>query len=206
MKSPITTVVVFDLETTGLSATKNQILEIACCPFDIELNNLKDYDSGVMRSYDEREISPQALAANGITMQQIENGRDQKEVFQELCEYLSKLSLGRTKPSLGGHNIVSFDIPFLQNWFELNKQDLSKFVNLDFSVDSMWWSRLKWVESQNFKLGTCCENCNIELTDAHRAAQDTKSNRDLIKDFVRSLRSEKGAAGNSNYVRPKFQF
>ena len=138
-------------------------------------------------------------------MQQIENGRDQREVFEEFCDYLSKLSSGRNKPILCGHNILSFDQPFLHNWFALNKSDLSKFVNLDCSIDTMWWARLKWIESVNFKLGTCCENCGVELTDAHRAVTDTRANRDLIKDFIRSLRSDKKSE-DKEYVRPRFQF
>ena len=116
-------------------------------------------------------------------MQQIENGRDQREVFEEFCDFLSKLSSGRNKPILCGHNIKKFDIPFLQNWFELNKSDMSKFVDMDYPIDTLQWGRLKWVESANFKLGTCCENCNIELNEAHRALFDTRANRDLVKDF-----------------------
>jgi DNA polymerase-3 subunit alpha (Gram-positive type) len=206
MQSPIRSIVVFDTETSGLSADKNQLLEIACCPIDIDLNNLKEYESGIMKPYDNREINQGALNANGITMQQIERGRDQREVFEEFCDFMSKLSSGRNKPILCGHNILSFDIPFLQNWFSMNKSDLSKFVNLDCSIDTMWWARIKWVESTNFKLGTCCENCNIELNDAHRALFDTRANRDLVKDFIRSLRSDKRGEGDKEYVRPRFQF
>lgn len=206
MISPIKSIVVFDLETSGLSSDKNQILEIACCPIDLELNNLKEYESGIIKPYDSREINDGALNANGITIQQINNGREQKEAFQELCEYLSKLSSGRNKVHLAGHNIKKFDIPFLQNWFDLNKTDISKFIDLSFSIDTMWFARLKWLESANYKLGTCCENCNIELNDAHRAIFDTRANRDLVKDFIRSLRSDKKGEGDKEYVRPKFQF
>ena len=165
MISPIKNIIVFDTETSGLSSDKNQLLEIACCPIDIELNNLKEYESRIIKPYDNREINQGALNANGITMQQIERGRDQREVFEEFCDYLSKLSSGRNKPILCGHNIKKFDIPFLQNWFALNKGDLSKFVDLETSIDTLDWGRLKWTESTNYKLGTCCENCGIELND-----------------------------------------
>ena len=206
MISTVQNICVFDLETSGLSAEKNAILEIACCPFNNELVDLKEYESGVTSIYDNREISEQALQANGITMQQIENGRDSKEVADELMSYLSKLSSGRNKVILAGHNIVRFDVPFLDNFMRYHKHDISKYVNMDFHIDTMWFARLKWTELTNYKLGTCCEETGVELVNAHRAINDTRANKDLLKDFIRSLRSDHKQSGEDNYKRPVFQF
>jgi DNA polymerase III alpha subunit (gram-positive type) len=207
MKSSITNFVVFDLETTGLYKDKNSILEIACCGFDFNLNDVKEFDSGVMQIYDNREVSPQALQANNITMDQIENGRDPKTVLDELIKYLESMKVGRNKPVLCGHNIDKFDIPFLDNFFSTFSKDLAKYVNEDFTIDTMWWSRAKWEEQTNFKLGTCCEISGIELVNAHRAIHDTRANKELVKSFLRGLRSNSsGSESKEKRYRETFQF
>ena len=205
MKSSVGNIVVFDLETTGLKCEENSILEIACCPISPDLKNLKEYESGIMSIYDNRIVNSGALAANGITMSQIESGRSSKQVIEELCQYFSDLSLGRNKPVLAGHNIDKFDIPFLQDFFEFHKKDISKFVNVDFTIDTMWWARLRWQELQNFKLGTCCEAAQIELVNAHRAINDTRANRDLVKYFISNLQSESSSEKKSDRYRVTFE-
>lgn len=206
MNSPISNIVVFDLETTGLKPEANAILEIACCPFNHDLVDLKEYESGVMKVYGDREINDGALKANGITMQQINSGRDPSIVIQELIKYFDSMRVGRNKPILAGHNIDKFDIPFLQDFFKFFKQDLSKYINLDFTIDTMWWARLKWKEANNYKLGTCCETEGVELVDAHRAITDTRSNKALVKVFIKSLKSGVSQEKRDEYQRPVFQF
>jgi len=205
MKSSISNIVVFDLETSGLKSEENAIIEIACCPISFDLKNLKEYESGVMSVYDNRVVDKGALMANGITMSQIDSGRSSKAVIEELCQYLSDLTVGRNKPVLAGHNIDKFDIPFLQDFFETHKKDISKFVNIDFTIDTMWWARLMWPEAQNYKLGTCCESAQIELVNAHRAINDTRANRDLVKYFLNNFRSESSQTKQSRY-RDTFEF
>lgn len=200
-------ILVLDTETGGLDCKKTALVEIACCPFNSQtLENVKEFESLVIAPYDSsKEYTEGALKANGITMSQIKNGRESKQVFDELCAYLNSLKIGREKPILSGHNL-KFDIGFLNEFFDFHKKNFFDFVNQDFQMDTLWWSRIKFLESTNFKLGTCCENCGIELIDAHRALTDTRSNRDLIKDFIRSLRSDKRGEGDKEYVRPRFQF
>lgn len=206
MKSAVQTILTFDLETTGLSFEKHAMIEIACCPFDNELNDLPEFTSGIMQIYDNREIQDQALAANGITRDQIKNGRDPKVVIEELCKYLESLKVGKTLPVVSGHNIDKFDIPFLDNFFTFHKKDLSKYVNFDLTLDTMWWSRIMWTEAENYKLGTCCSTLQIELVNAHRALADTRANKDLIKTFIRNMRSKSNAESTEKRYRTTFQF
>jgi DNA polymerase III alpha subunit (gram-positive type) len=190
MISTVQNIVTFDLETTGLVATKAAILEIACCPFDRNMKDLKEYESGIMKVYDNREVSQRALDANGITREQIANGRDSKEVIKEFIKYLISMKVGRAKPVVVGHNIDKFDLPFLDDFFTFHGEDLSKYINFDFTVDTMWWARLKRGEQTNFKLGTCCEVEGVELINTHRAITDTRANAALVKKYINNLRSE----------------
>lgn len=206
MLSNIQNICVFDLETTGLSAEKNAILEIACCPFDNQLKDLEEFDSGIMKIYDNREIAEQALQANGITRQQIQNGIDSQEVADKFVKYLQKLKIGRNLPVMSGHNIKKFDLPFLSDFMKVHGYDLSKYINTDYEIDTMWECRLRWVELTNYKLGTCCEEMGVELNQAHRAINDTRANKDLVKELIRSLRSDSKRSGEEEYKRPVFQF
>ena len=206
MKSPISSFCTLDIETTGLDHEKHAILEIACCSFDSNLKDTEEFESGVMRIYDNREITQGALIANGITRDQIANGLDSKEVVEKLCQYFDRQKDGRNKPVLLGHNIDNFDIPFLLNFFEFHKKDLLKYVNTDFTIDSMWWSRVRWTEQTNFKLGTCCESAKVELINAHRAINDTRANKELVKYFIRNLRSDLSLDQQQSSYRKTFEF
>lgn len=201
MKSPIEIFMVFDLETTGLNTQKNLVCEIACCPFDSELNDLKEFESGIIKPYDDREINEGALNANGITRAQLANGVDSKVVLTNFIKYIKSFKKTAAKIILVGHNIKTFDIPFLEDFFKFHGEDLWKYVSVKTEIDTMWWARMKWLESTNYKLGTCCENVGIDLMDAHRSLSDSRANRELAKSFLRSLRGE----GNINVKGKEIQ-
>jgi DNA polymerase III alpha subunit (gram-positive type) len=206
MISPVQNIIVFDLETTGLKPDKNSLIEIACCPIDKDLKDLEEFDSGIIAVYDNREVTEGALKANGITRDQIENGLDPQKVADKLVAYLKKMKVGRSKPVLAGHNIVKFDLPFLEDFLRVHGHDLFKYVNKDHFFDTMWRARERWGELQNFKLGTCCEEAGVELIDAHRAINDTRANKDLVKYLLRNLRNDSTGSKEETYKRPVFQF
>jgi DNA polymerase III epsilon subunit-like protein len=205
MKTPIEVYAVFDLETTGAHSRNHfwtpkgsneqkqgngAIIEIAVCPFDKNLNDLPEYNSGVMNVNSDRGINQIALDKNNITMDQIKNGRDPAEVAKEFKYYMKSLSRIGSKIVLCGQNIDKFDIPFLVDYLSEYNIDLSTLANEDYTIDTMWWARTKYVESVNYKLGTLCANENIDLQNAHRAINDTRANKDLVKKYIRNLRGE----------------
>lgn len=208
MLSSVQNIVVFDTETTGLKFDKNAIIEIACCPFDNELKDLEEFESGIMKVYDDREVTDGALNANGITRDQMANGIDSQLVADRFAKYLSKMKVGRNLPILAGHNIIKFDIPFIRDFMKVHKYDLDKLINTDFFIDTMWFARLRFTELTNYKLGTCCEELGVELTNAHRALFDTRANKNMLKELVRSLRSNSNSKGKEGeeYKRPVFEF
>ena len=205
MKSPLVNFVVLDTETVGLNPQKNCLIEIFCCGFDNEMNDLKEFHTGVMQLYDKnREVSPQALQANGITMDQIENGNDPKQQLDKLIEYLQKLKSGRNKPVMCGHNL-NFDIGMLSDYFSFYGKKLDDYFNEDFTIDTLWFARLRKTEQTNYKLGTCCEVEGIELINAHRAQADTIANKQLVKKYVQNLRSDSEMEKGKRF-RATFEF
>lgn len=205
MKSPIINIIVFDIETTGLSKDKNAIIEIFCCGFDNELNDISEFHTGIMNVYGNREIADQALQANGITIDQIENGNDPKQQIDKLCAYFKSLTVGRNKPVVAGHNIDKFDLPFLNDMFAYFNKNLADYINDEFTIDTMWWARLKASEQTNYKLGTCCEVEGVELINAHRAQADTIANKQLVKKYIQNLRSDSEMEKGKRF-RTTFEF
>lgn len=198
--------VVFDLETGGLSHEKNPVLEVAMFVLDSNLEYGDEYDS-LIKPYGDLAIQQQALDANGIDLSIVEKiGKDVDVAVNDIIKFLQKQKSGKEKPILVGHNIDKFDIPFLDAMFTFCKKDLSKYVNDNFTIDTMWWSRICWQESPNYKLGTCIQNAGIELVNAHRAVADTKATRELLKKFLKGLRGEGVAMVEEKRTRESFQF
>lgn len=207
MKSNCQVFLVFDIETGGLVPATHAILEIAFCPFDNELNDLPEYTTGIIKP-NKRTIDQRALDANGITRDQIEKGTDEKEAFLKVEASLKKLKRGKDLPIPCGHNIDKFDLPFLSLWFEEHGKDLGKYINLNHTIDTMWRSREVWTEQVNYKLGTCCQSAGISLMDAHRALNDTRANKELVKYFLLGTRGMRGAGESveENKFRKTFEF
>lgn len=210
----------YDLETGGLDFSKNPICEIAIIRTNWKLEEQERYrtvvaphDRGnwVNPKFPWGEYKSQALEVNKLTMKEIEAGKDSKLVVRELIELFkrSKKDTGKL-PVLVGHNIIKFDNPYLDNFFARHKEDLWKFVEKDHFIDTMWWGRMKYEESENYKLGTCCTNENIDLTSesAHTAMGDIISNCELAKIYIKNMRGEGGISNQSTRkrFRETFQF
>jgi DNA polymerase-3 subunit alpha (Gram-positive type) len=218
---------IFDLETTGLKPGVEKwsdkevseselkvlksktaaVIEIAIIILNENLNKIAEYSSGVMRMYDDRGIEQAALDHNGITRQQIEQGRDSKEVYKELMKFIKDTKITKSKLILCGQNIIKFDNPHFEDFFRVHGGDLWKHVDNGFFLDTLLLGRCKHIESENYQLGTLCKNVGISLTDAHRAMRDTRANADLIINYIRALRGEgTGATKKEERLRIKFQF
>lgn len=182
--------VAVDCETGGLTATSAALVEIACAPFSMDLNNLPEYTSGAIAPYNSALVyTPEALAVNKISIDQIKQGRPSVAVVNDLVGLFSSLKRGREKPVIIAHNL-KFDYSFLSEFFAFHKRNIDDFINTEFSIDTMYWGRLKWIENINFKLGSCCERAGIETDTQHRAISDVRVTRDLAKYFISCLRNE----------------
>lgn len=188
--------IVYDLETGGL-ITKSwipPITEIALCVVSNDLQDIGEYSSLVKVYKESSEYKKEALLASNITLEMCNSqGRDKSEVLKSLIDIFKKNKVGSYKPILVGHNIDAFDNVILDKFFEENGEDLSKYVETKFTIDTLWFSRLKYPELPNFKLGTVLEASEIDLTNAHRAMNDTKGNKDLFVKMMKCLRGQGSA-------------
>lgn len=215
-------IVTFDIESGGLLTEDHTygICEIAFVAIDSDtLKEVGRYEaiiapyktySGELTQYTEA-----AFRVHGIPMSKIEAGKPAKEVVAEIIKFLKSVKgKGRFgRPILAGHNIEDFDIPFVNQFFELHKKDLSKVVNTSFTIDTVWLTRLIYQGELKLKdnsLGSACDANQIELIDGHRAIVDVESNVELIKAYLQRLRGvglEGGlSTGSVERFRTKFQF
>lgn len=219
----------FDTETGGLWPQNNPILEIALIGVNQELEKVFTYETYVKpyrgKKTDEfpegKEliVTKEALDANGINMKDvIEKGIDAKKLYKDLVDRFKDFKSGRyQKPILAGHNIGNFDLSFLEYLFNLYEEPsangtnaLYKYVDR-FVFDTITYSRIKFgkIERPNYQLGDLCKSFGIELTDAHRAMNDTIATTDLVCAYIKDVREGKiniKESINNIRFRDQFQF
>ena len=194
---------VIDLETSGLNPADNAIVEVSIVVLNYDLENIEKYCK-IVKPYNVLlKYEVESLKISKLTMKDINSGSDSQVVINEMCE-LFKRSKDRSgkKPVLVGHNIQSFDLPFLCRFFDFHKRNLWLFVE-NYCIDTMWISRFAYKELDSYKLGAVCNRNGISLSNAHSALGDVIANAELLKVFLKSLR---GKEVEEKRFRTEFQF
>lgn len=159
-------VVVFDVETTGLSCKEARVIELAAIKLEngvivAEFNELVKIDT---------PLPAKITEITGITEQDLEEkGKLEKEIFTKFKDFIGD-SL------LVAHN-AAFDLGFLYYGFLRN--DLGEYTN-DF-IDTLTISRDRHFYPH--KLENMCERYDITLNNAHRALSDVIATFELVSKF-----------------------
>lgn len=154
------TFIVLDTETTGLSVYKGDaIIEIAA----VKICNKNISDTFNYLINPRVPISPYASQVHGITNEHIaKHGKKVSEIFPKLLNFIAD------HPIIG-HNLVRFDIPFINK--HLN--DIQKPALKNDLVDTLPLARQKLM-LPNYKLSTIANHFNITSHQVtHRALDDT---------------------------------
>ncbi len=147
--------VVFDLETTGLNNSSNEIIEISALKYNN--NVLVDKFSKLVKP---QECIPAKITKiTGITNEMVENSPSIDEVLPQFIKFIDNYTLV-------AHN-GSFDLGFIEN--NLCKLNLPLIENKN--IDTLYLAREKLPELENHKLETLKEFLNINF-DSHRAESD----------------------------------
>lgn len=202
--------IVFDCETGGLSPDKNPITQFACVILDGK--NLKEIDryETFVKPYADLKIEQKALDKTMVRMSDINSGISDKEFVKVITTLWDSHRIngnrerGRLVPV--GHNIP-FDINMLNwvldynkkssvyDWFQPNFIDTYSLAKLAFAVTG----------EEKLNLSACCDRTKINITDAHGAMNDVEATADLLRFFMKKLRSKKGVdtQGTDHQERPK---
>ena len=147
--------VAFDLETTGLSPDKNEIIEIGA---------LKVRDGKVKERFMEficpcEEISPKIQELTGITNEMVASARCRDDVVRDFVRFCED-------DVLIGHNVI-FDYSFMKV--------AASSLGLPFEklgIDTLKIARKVHKDFESKSLGSLCEYYGIENKAAHRAYHD----------------------------------
>lgn len=107
-----TTLVAFDLETTGLSPVKDEIIEIGAVKFSFQKvgDRMEIVEKGTFQSLvrPDRHIPEEATRVNHITDAMVQDAPVAKDVIPGFLRFCGQSSM------LVAHNGHSFDAPFLR--------------------------------------------------------------------------------------------
>lgn len=202
--------IIFDCETGGLKPTENPITQIAL--LTIENSSLKELSrfETFVKPYDDLVIGKKALEITGLKLSDINSGMSKKELMLFLIDYFKNNSINNrpeNRPVLVGHN-VQFDIGFLSYVFNSQNKNLFDYVS-QTQLDTMALTKMFIPDISSLKLGVCCEEVGVDLSDAHNAMNDVIATTGLFKTYINKLRDSGSVSDNQENVkksRNKFQF
>ncbi|RST75514.1 PolC-type DNA polymerase III [Siminovitchia acidinfaciens] len=153
------TYIVFDVETTGLSAIYDKIIELAA----VKIRNGEEIDRFERFANPHHPLSATTINLTGITDDMVENAPEIEEVLNDFNEWIED-------GILVAHN-ASFDIGFLNSWNQ--RSGLKKVENP--VIDTLELGRFLYPEFKNHRLNTLAKRFDIELVHHHRAIYDAEA-------------------------------
>lgn len=153
------TFVVFDVETTGLSAVYNTIIELAA----VKIRDGEIIDRFESFANPHHRLSATTINLTGITDDMVQTAPEIAEVLRNFSEWVGDAVLV-------AHN-ASFDMGFLNVGYQ--KIGFDKANNP--VIDTLELGRFLYPEMKNHRLNTLAKKFDIELTQHHRAIYDAEA-------------------------------
>lgn len=149
-------IVVFDIETTGLDDSSDQIIELGAVK--IENGSIIEKFSTFVKPT--KKIPYEVTNLTGITNEMVANAPPIQPVIRDFYNFTRGCVLS-------GHNVINFDIKFIKRE--------GKTLDLDFDndlIDTMNEARVARLKISRFNLATVTKALGISLEGAHRAWND----------------------------------
>lgn len=163
------TFVVFDVETTGLSAVYDTIIELAA----VKVREGEIIDRFESFANPHHRLSATTINLTGITDDMVQNAPEVDEVIKKFYEWVGD-------DVLVAHN-ASFDMGFLNVGYK--KIGLEKAKNP--VIDTLELGRFLYPELKNHRLNTLAKKFDIELTQHHRAIYDAEATGYLLMKMLK---------------------
>lgn len=177
-----TTYVVFDVETTGLSAVYDTIIELAAVKF----KNGEIVDKFERFANPHQPLSQTIIDLTGITDDMLKDAPEVEQVLTEFNEWIGD-------DILVAHN-AGFDISFINQGFE--QIGIEKTTNP--VIDTLELARLVLPQLKSHRLNGLCKYYGIELTQHHRAIYDTEATAYLLWRLLQEA-EEKGIVNHNQF-------
>ncbi|MED1202038.1 PolC-type DNA polymerase III [Heyndrickxia acidicola] len=167
--------VVFDVETTGLSAVYDTIIELAA----VKIHKGEVIDKFEAFANPHHPLSATTIELTGITDDMVSSAPDVDVVLRDFREWMGDAILV-------AHN-ASFDIGFLN--MGLQKIGFEKSPNP--VIDTLELGRFLYPTFKNYRLNTLAKKFDVELTQHHRAIYDTEATGHILLRMLKDA-TEKG--------------
>jgi ATP-dependent DNA helicase DinG len=168
------TVVVFDLETTGLDPEKDEILEIGV---------VRVKSSGETERYTQLfrpsvPIPPAITQITGIHPEECQNQPTLESCFQDITGFF------KGSEWIVAHN-ASFDLAFLRKaWSRFSEAEPPSRTRI---LDTVELSRLLYPWLHNHRLGTVAVHLKAPVSPSHRALADAEATAWIFQECVREI-------------------
>lgn len=150
--------VLLDIETTGLSPSRDDIIEIGA--IKVKENKIIDTYNTLIKI--NRSLNPFITRLTGITDKMLETGKERDEALKEFIDFTGN-------EIIMGHN-VNFDINFI---YDKCLSYLDYYLSNDF-VDTMRIAKNILPNIENYKLGTLANYFGVDYSSAHRGLNDVE--------------------------------
>ncbi|UQS84379.1 PolC-type DNA polymerase III [Bombilactobacillus thymidiniphilus] len=166
--------VIFDVETTGLSAVYDSIIELAA---------VKMCNGKVLAEFDEfidpgKPLSATTINLTSITDEMVHNSNTEQEAMDKFAQFMGDAILV-------GHN-VTFDIGFLNAARRRSGYDPVAVP----VIDTLEMSRTLHSEYRNHKLDSLAKRYNIKLEHHHRANSDALTTGCLMYTLLKEMQDQ----------------
>lgn len=166
-------VVVFDLETTGLSRTSDRIIELAAVRYHLDDDlNMHEEDTLHLFINPRKTLSEEIIELTGISNEQLAGMPTEEEVFEEIQDFFENFTVA-------GYNIETFDVAFMENLYGR--------VGCKFRpagcIDGIKMARDRLVKDRDvtdFKLASVAGYFGISFH-AHQAIEDARATAKVIQ-------------------------
>ncbi|MGC0303430.1 PolC-type DNA polymerase III, partial [Streptococcus sp. CL8.13] len=170
------TYVVFDVETTGLSAIYNDLIQVAAS---------KMYKGNVIAEFDEfinpgHPLSAFTTELTGITDDHVKNAKPLEQVLQEFQEFCQDTVLV-------AHN-ATFDVGFMNANYE--RHGLPKISQP--VIDTLEFARNLYPEYKRHGLGPLTKRFGVALEHHHMANYDAEATGRLLFIFIKEVAEKHG--------------
>lgn len=184
LKRPL---VIFDLETTGISVKEDRIVELGA--LTIHPNGAEEAYSTLVNP--EIPIPLEASKVNGISDEDVAAA----PTFKDLTEELFELFYNR---DLAGYNCMKFDIPLLQNeFYRAGTPIVLETANvIDAMVIFKHYEKHRLQDAVRFY-------CGHEIEDAHEALGDVYTTREVIRAQLKKYNLPRDILALSGALQPR---
>ena len=155
--------VVFDLETTGLNAESDEIIEIGA----VKIVNGQVAETFSTFVKPKKVIPADATAVNGITNEMVNDAYGIMQVLPDFHLFCKDCAL------------VAYNIAFDYGFINKAGKDMGILFDNE-QIDALLIARDRMPGLKNYKLATVCANAGVSLIGAHRAVNDAVATAELF--------------------------